>query len=86
VLEAEALHQIGQLDVDRQVVGVELELVVGPQAAVGIDLQGHGRDTAVDVHAPVPVATGIGGEIDDHGPPLVRSNRTTNLHRSVKSL
>ena len=42
VLEAEALDGVGQLDVDGQVVGVELELVVVPQTALGIDLPWSG--------------------------------------------
>jgi hypothetical protein len=66
VLEAEPLGRVRQLDVDRQVVGVELELVVVPQAAVGIDLHGQGGHRAVDGQPPMPVVLGRGLEV--HGP------------------
>ena len=39
VLEAQPLDGVVQLDVDAQVVGVELELVAGHQAAVLVDVR-----------------------------------------------
>ena len=65
VLEAEALDGVGQLDVDGQVVGVELELVVVPQPALGIDVHGQRGHRAVDRQPPVPVLLRRGLEV--HG-------------------
>ncbi len=62
IAEAESLDGVTQLDIHAQVVAVLLELVAGCQAGAWINVQGQGRDRAVDVEPPVPVRTGIGGE------------------------
>ena len=64
VLEAQPLHDVGQLDVDAEVVGVELQLVAVAQAAVGVDLHRQRGDRAVDREPPVPVAVGVAFEVD----------------------
>ena len=64
VLEPDALQRVVQLDVDAEVVGVELEVVVVTQAAVGVDGHGQGGDGAVDVETPVAVPRRIGLEGD----------------------
>jgi hypothetical protein len=80
VLEPEPLDRVGQLDVDRQVVGVELELVVVPQTALGIDRHGQGGYRAVDGQPPVPVALRRGLEL--HG----RNGRHPIAHGDPQSL
>ena len=65
VLEAQPLHRVVELDVDAEVVGVELQLVARAQAAVFLDVhreRGHG---AVEGDLPVPVARGLGPEVDE---------------------
>ena len=64
MLEAQPLHGVGQLDVDAEIVGIELELIALEQAAVLVDVHGQRRDVAVDRELPVPVARRIGLEID----------------------
>ena len=62
VLEPEPLHRVGQLDVDAQVVGVELELVAGPQAACLVNGQHDRRDLTVGLQPQVTVAARVGVE------------------------
>jgi hypothetical protein len=66
VLEAEALDGVVQFDVDTEVVGVQLEVVVVPQAGFRGDRHGEGGHGAVHSQLPVPVrgrfpAEGHGG-------------------------
>jgi hypothetical protein len=68
VLEADALHGIVQFHVDAEVVGVELQLVAGLDAAVFLDVQGEGGHMwrlAVEGQSPVGVAGRI-GVVGDH--------------------
>ena len=44
MLEADAVERVVQLDVHAQVVGVELELVAGHDAAVLVDIHGQRRN------------------------------------------
>ena len=64
VLEADAVQGIVELDVHAEVVGVELQLVAGLDALVLVHVHGEGGDRAVDAHAPVGVALGVGVEAD----------------------
>ena len=64
VLEPQPLHRVGQLDVDAEVVGVELELVAGREAARLVDVEREGGDPVVDAQAPVTVAIGCGAHVD----------------------
>ncbi len=64
MLEAKALHRVGELDVDPEVVRVELQGVPGREAAVGIDLHLERGDGAVDRETPVPVAVWVAFEVD----------------------
>src|SRR5713101_2088370 len=64
MLEADALQRVMQLDIDAEVVGVELELVTGTDAAVFRDVHGERGDGTVESEAPMLVAGGIGLEID----------------------
>ena len=81
MLEAQPLHRIVELDVDRQIVGIELELVVAGKPAGRIDVHDQERDLAVDVDLPVPIAGGLGAEIDRlHGLPRTRSPTCIILH------
>ena len=48
MLEAQPLHGVGELDVDAEIVGIELELVALEQAAILVDVHGQRRDVAVD--------------------------------------
>ncbi len=64
MLEAHPLHDVGEFDVDPEVIGIELELVALEQPAVLIDIHVKGRDRAVVGDAPVPIFRGVGLEID----------------------
>jgi hypothetical protein len=46
VLEAQPLDRVVQLDVDAEVVGIELQLVAGPEPAVLADVQRERGDRA----------------------------------------
>ncbi len=67
MLEAQPLHGVGQLDVDAEIVGIQLELIAFEQAAILIDVHGQRRDVACDIQLPVPVARRIGLKIDVAG-------------------
>ena len=87
MLEAQPLHGVGELDVDAEIVGIQLELIALEQAAILVDVHGERRDVAFDGQLPVPVARRIGLKIDvfraacedaiftglfaSHGPPLI---------------
>jgi hypothetical protein len=64
VLEAQATDDVGELDVDAEVVGVQLELVAGSQAALGIDAHAQASDGAVVGDLPVAIAGGVPLELD----------------------
>ena len=44
MFEAHALHDVGELDVDAEIVGIELELIALEQPAVLVDVHEDGRD------------------------------------------
>jgi len=69
MLEPHPLHDIGQFDVDAEVVGVQLQLIALEQAAILVDIHDQGGDRPVIVHAPVAIARRIGAKVDDfaHG-------------------
>ena len=67
VLEPHALHDVGEFDIDAEIVGIEFELIAVEQTAVFVDVHEQGRDGAVIRHAPVPIPRGIGLEIDALG-------------------
>src|SRR5262245_12111543 len=64
MLEAQPIHGVGELDVDAEVVGIELELIALEQRRLLVDVHAQGRDLAVDRKLPVPVFRRIGLEID----------------------
>ena len=72
MLEAQPLHGVVELDVDGQVVGVQLQLVVVAEPAVGGDVHHEGRDRAVELEAPVAVGRRLGDEADRHARMLRR--------------
>jgi hypothetical protein len=53
MLEANALQDVVQLDVNAEVVGVQLELVAGPQAAIFVDVHGECGHAAVNCEPPM---------------------------------
>ena len=65
VLEAQPLHGVGELDVDAEIIGIQLELVALEQAAILVDIHGKRRHLAVDRQLPMTIAGGIGLEIDE---------------------
>ena len=81
MLEAQPLHGVGELDVDAQVVGVELELIALEQAGVLVDVHDQLGDVAVEFQLPVAVARGLGLEIDAFG----HDGATPNRLRSILS-
>ena len=64
MLEAHPLNDVGQFDIDAEIVGIELELIALEQAAVLVDIHKDGCDGALVGDAPVPIFRGIGLEID----------------------
>ena len=58
VLEPDALHGVGELDVDAEVVGIQLQPVVLPQAALLRDVHRQRRNRAVERQSPVLVLVG----------------------------
>ena len=64
MLEAQALDRVGELDIDAEVVGVELELVAFEQRALLVDVHQQRRDLAVDLELPMAIFRRIGLEID----------------------
>jgi hypothetical protein len=67
VLEAQPLDRVVQLDVDAEVVGVELELVPGDEAAVLGGAELDGRDRPVELQRQVTVGVRARVERDDRG-------------------
>ena len=67
MLEAQALHGIGQFDIDAEVVGIELQLVAGPEAAILVHVHGEVGDALFECELPVLVAAGLGAEVDQRG-------------------
>ena len=65
MLEPQPLHDVVQLDVDTQVVGVPLELVAGHQTAGLVDLERDRGHLAVHGQPPVAVPVGVGVEADE---------------------
>ena len=64
MLEAQPLQRVGELDIDAEIVGVELELIALEQRRVLVDVHQQRGDVAVDRKLPVAIARRIGGEID----------------------
>ena len=64
VLETQTLERVVQLDVDAEVVGVELQLVVVTEAAARVDGHRQRGDRRIDVELPVPVTGRLGVEAD----------------------
>ena len=65
MLEADALQGVVQFDIDAEVVGVQLQLVAGLDAAVLVDVEVQRGDCAVEAQAPVLVLVGVGVVGDD---------------------
>ena len=63
MFEAHASDDVGELDVDTEVIGIELELVALAQATFGIDCHRHAGDGAVVSDLPMAVAFGFDLEV-----------------------
>ena len=55
MLEANALHHVGKLDIDAEVVRVELELVAFGERLIFLDVHRQRRYGSIDLKLPVPV-------------------------------
>ena len=66
MLEADAVQRVVELDIDAEIVGIELELVAGLDPAILGDVERERRHVPVERQPPMPVAVGMGLEID-HG-------------------
>ena len=64
MLEAQPLHRVVQFDVDAEVVGIELELVIAEPARL-IDVHDQISDVAIVLDAPMAVARRVGLIVDD---------------------
>ncbi len=82
VREAQALDGVGELEVDPEVVGVELQGVTRDEAAVLRDLQRQGRDVVPHLETPVPIARRVGVAADRRHEPLLE-NRVEAVKRYV---
>ena len=58
MLEADALERIVQLDIHAQIVGVQFQLVAGPDAGVFLDVERQCRNRAFVGNAPVSIGDG----------------------------
>ena len=67
MLKAHALNDVGQFDIDAEVVGVEFQFVASKQAAVFVDIHEDRGDIAVVFDAPVAVVGGVGAKVDQVG-------------------
>jgi hypothetical protein len=64
MLEADPVHRVGELDVDREVVAVQLQLVVVAVAPEGLDRHRERGDIPSGAQLPVPVGLRMGLESD----------------------
>ena len=64
MLEAQPLHGVGELDVDAQIVGVELQLVAAEQPGILVDVHDELGDLAVEGELPVAIAPRLGLKVD----------------------
>src|SRR6185437_2335115 len=64
MLEADAVQRIVELDIDAEIIGIELELVAGLDAARLIDIEHQRRDIGRHVEPPMPIALGLRVERD----------------------
>ena len=77
-LEADAVDGVVELDIDAEVIGIELELVAGPQARVLVEVGKQRRDRPVELELPVFVARRLGLIVDPvHGAPVHRQFSAT---------
>jgi hypothetical protein len=60
VLEADSLDGVGELDVDAEIVGIELQLIVRREAGVLAHVHGQRGDGAIERQLPVLIAVGAG--------------------------
>ena len=60
MLEAQPLQRVGELDVDAEIVGIQLQQIAFEQAAILVHVHRERGDVAIDRQFPVPVARGIG--------------------------
>ena len=59
MLEADALQGVVELYVDAQIIGIQLELVAGFDAAIFVDIQMQGGYRPISAQAPVLVPIGM---------------------------
>ena len=87
VLEAQALHGVGELDIDTEIVRIELQFGARVEAASRIDIEGQGRDRAVDRQFPVAITRWVGAEIDGchRDAALLRFPAQAGIHRPTVS-
>ena len=64
MLETKSPNRVGKLDVHGEVVGVQLQLVVVAQPAVGIDVHVEMGDTAIYSQPPMAIPRGMGLKVD----------------------
>jgi hypothetical protein len=56
MLEAEALHSVGQLDINTEVIRVKLELVAFRERLVFLNIHRERGDSSGNLQLPVPVS------------------------------
>ena len=67
MFEAQALHGIGQLDIDAEIVGIELQLVAGTKTRILVHVHGEIGHAVLEAELPVAIAIGRGPEVDRRG-------------------
>ncbi len=64
MLEANPLQRVGQLDIDAEIVGIQLETVSGRQPGVFLHVHRQRGDRAVELQPPMLVLVGVRFERD----------------------
>src|SRR5262249_18599860 len=86
MLETNALDRVGQLDVDAEIVGVQLESVLRRQPSIFADVHCQRGNSALECQLPMLVLSRVSFEADRtrsvrHAVELERSFETTLDHR-----
>ena len=61
------LNDVGKLDIDAKIVGVEFQLIAAEQAARLIDIHHHARHRPIKRHTPMAIARRLGLKFDHLG-------------------
>ena len=86
MLEAQPLDGVGELDIDAEIVGVELERVVAGDGALLVHVERERGDGPVDAEPPVAVVVRVRAEVDHRAHSLSGGSRRPVISSSVRRL